>query len=139
VDSDQPTGAGRRGRLAGWFIGGVFAFATVWLLIGATGLWAHPFTSGQGWTSLVGLLFLMTAVLISAALLVSVAALVLRFAKSSGEERLQLKWCAAAALVLIVVFVASIWVNSAAVNVLQNVAFVGLSSRRSACLASLDP
>ena len=123
-----PTGyvRSRPWRRAGWFIGGVFAFAVVWLLIAATSLWAHPFTSGQGWAGLVGLLFLSTAVLLSAALLISVTALVVRFAKSSGEERLQLKWCAAAALVLIVVFVTSIWVNSAAVNVLENVAFVCL-------------
>ena len=51
----------------------------------------------------------MTGFLISAALLVSGAALVVRFAQSSGEERLQLKWCATAALLLVVVFVASIW------------------------------
>jgi hypothetical protein len=123
-----PTGyvRSRRWRLAGWFIGGVFAFATVWLLIAATRLWAHPFTSTQGWTGLIGLLFLMTAILISAALLVSVAALVVRFVKSSGEERLQLKWCAAAALLLAAVFVASIWTNSAVVNVLQSLAFVCL-------------
>ena len=68
----------------------------------------------------------MIAVLISAALLVSVAALVVRFARSSGEERLQLKWCASAALLLVVVFVASIWLNSAAVNVLQSLAFLCL-------------
>jgi hypothetical protein len=55
-----------------------------------------------------------------------VVAVVVRFVKSSGEERLQLKWCAAAALALAVVFVASVWVTSAALNVLQSVAFVGL-------------
>ena len=75
---------------------------------------------------LTGLFFLIASFLISAALLVSVVAVVVRFAKSSGEERLQLKWCAAAALVLVVVFVASIWVNSAAVNVLQSLAFLCL-------------
>jgi hypothetical protein len=122
-----PTGhvRSRRWRLAGWFVGGVFALATVWMLIVATRLWAHPFWSSQA-DGLTALLFRMTAVLVSAALLVSVAALVVRFAKSSGEERLQLKWCAAAALVLVVVFVASIWVNSAVVNVLQSLAFVCL-------------
>jgi N-terminal 7TM region of histidine kinase len=122
-----PTGyvRSRRWRPAAWFVGGVLGFITVWLLIAATSLWAHPFTSGQG-SGVIGLLFLMTAVLLSAALLVGVAALAVRFVKSSGEERLQLKWCAAAALVLVVVFVASIWVNSAAVNVLQSVAFVWL-------------
>ena len=100
----------RRWRPAAWFAGGVFALAAVWLLIAATSAWAHPFTSPPA-SGLTALLYLMTAFLISAALLVSVAALVVRFVKSSGEERLQLKWCAAAALVLVVVFVVSIWVE----------------------------
>jgi hypothetical protein len=64
--------------------------------------------------------------LISAGLLVSVAALVVRFAKSAGEERLQLKWCATAAVVLVVVFVASISVHSAVVNVRQSLTFLWL-------------
>ena len=122
-----PTGhvRSRRWRPAGWFIGGAFALATVGLVIAATRLWAHPFTSPSQAGS-TALLFLLTAFLISAALLVSVAALVVRFAKSSGEERLQLKWCAAAALLLVVIFVASVWPNSAAVTVLQSLAFLCL-------------
>jgi hypothetical protein len=121
-----PTGQlrSRRWRPAAWFAGGAFAFTTVWMLIAATSSWAHPFTSASH--GLTALLFLLSAFLISAALLVSVAALVVRFAKSSGEERLQLKWCAAAALLLVVIFVASIWSNSAVVNVLQSLAFVCL-------------
>jgi hypothetical protein len=121
-----PTGRvrSRRWRPAAWFAGGAFTFATVWLLIAATLQWAHPFTSsGHGLTVLF---LLMSAFLISAALLVSVAALVFRFAKSSGEERLQLKWCATAALVLAILFVVSIWVDSAFVNVLESLASVGL-------------
>ena len=126
-----PTGhvRSRRWRRAGWFIGGAFTLANVWLVIAATRLWAHPFTSpfSQAGSPLgAPVLDLMTAFLISAALLVSVAALVVRFAKSSGEERLQLKWCASAALLLVIVFVASIWLNSAAVNVLQSLAFLCL-------------
>jgi hypothetical protein len=125
-----PTGYVRspRWRPAAWFTGGAFALAAVCTLIGATRSWAHPFTlSGPASPDgLTGTLDGIAVVLISAALLVGVAALVARFAKSSGEERLQLKWCAAAALVLAVVFVASIWVNSAAVNVLQSLAFLCL-------------
>ena len=123
-----PTGClrSRRWRPAAWFIGGAQGLFTVGLLIAATSAWAHPFAWGPGSDGPSWFLFLMTAVLISATLLVGVAALVVRFVKSSGQERLQLKWCAAAAQVLVVVFVASIWVNSAAVNVLQSVAFVGL-------------
>jgi|SRR6516164_985936 len=75
---------------------------------------------------LTGLIYLMSTILTSAALLVSVTALVVRFARSSGEERLQLKWCAAAALVLAAAFVASIWLNSAVVNVLTSLAFLCL-------------
>ena len=124
-----PTGQlrSRRWRPVAWFAGGAFAIATVSTLITATRLWAHPFTSSPGsLDGLTALLEVMAGFLISAGLLVSVVAVVIRFAKSSGEERLQLKWCAAAALVLAVVFVASIWVNSAVVNVLQSVAFLCL-------------
>jgi hypothetical protein len=125
-----PTGhlRSRRWRRAAWFAGGALALAAVCALIAASTEWAHPFTlSGPGSPGVPTMLVsLMAAVLISAGLLVSVVAVVVRFAKSSGEERLQLKWCAAAALVLAVVFVASIWVNSAAVNVLQSVAFLCL-------------
>ena len=126
-----PTGhvRSRRWRRAGWFIAVVFTLATVWALIAATSQWARPFTSPfsqPGSPAGSPAPYLMTAFLISAALLVSVAAVVVRFAKSSGEERLQLKWCAMAALVLVVVVVASIWVNSAIVNVLQSLAFLGL-------------
>jgi hypothetical protein len=125
-----PTGYVRspRWRLAAWFTGGAFALAAVCMVIAASSDWAHPFTlSGQASPGgLTVVLYGIAVVLISAALLVTVVALVVRFAKSSGEERLQLKWCAAAALVLVVVFVASIWVTSAAVNVLQSLAFLSL-------------
>jgi hypothetical protein len=45
---------------------------------------------------------------------------------SGFSDPYALKWCATAALVLVVVFIASIWLNSAIVNVLQTLAFVGL-------------
>ena len=125
-----PTGRLRspRWRPVGWFVGGAFALTAAGDLGIAIHFWAHPFAlSGSGSPGgLTGLFFLMTTGLVSAALLVSVVALVVRFAKSSGDERLQLKWCAAAALVLAVVFVGSMWVNSAAVSVLQSLAFLCL-------------
>jgi hypothetical protein len=125
-----PTGQlrSRRWRPAAWFAGGASALAAVCAVIAASTEWAHPFAlSGPGSPGgVTAFLLLMTNVLVSAALLVSVVALVVRFAKSSGEERLQLKWCAAAALVLVAVFVASIWVNSAAVNILQSLALLCL-------------
>jgi hypothetical protein len=124
-----PTGRlrSRRWRPAAWLVSGAFALAAAGLLIAATRSWAHPFAStGPGSPGLTPWLYLMAAVLFSAALLVSVVAIVVRFAKSSGEERLQLKWCAWAALVLAVMFAAATWANSAAVTVLQSLAFLGL-------------
>jgi hypothetical protein len=123
-----PTGHVRsqRWRAAARFAGGAFALAAAGALITATSLRAHPYISARQVTGLNALLFSMSPFLISAGLLVSVAALVVRFAKSSGEERLQLKWCATAALVLVVVFIASIWANSAVVNALQSLAFLCL-------------
>ena len=47
----------------------------------------------------------MILVLVPVTLLVGVAALVVRFARSSGEERLQLKWFAAAALLVVATMV----------------------------------
>jgi len=125
-----PTGrlSSRRWRPAAWFAGGAFALTTVSALLAATRTWAHPFslTGPAIPAGLTGVLVLMSTVPLSAALLVSVAAVVVRFAKSSGEERVQLKWCAAAALVLAVEFVASVWVNAAIMNVLQSLGFLCL-------------
>jgi hypothetical protein len=123
-----PTGhlRSRRWRLAAWFVGGAFALATGGSLIAAAHVWSRPFISSGPADGLTTFLNLMTAFLTSVALLVSVAAIVIRFVKSSGEERLQLKWCAAAALLLAVVSVASTWLSSLAVDVLQSLAFACL-------------
>jgi signal transduction histidine kinase len=118
-----PTGQlrSRRWRPAAWFVGGVFALSTVAVLAGATRAWSHPFSGsfGQQVTPpvLVGLV-----VLLPAALLTSVAALVVRFARSAGEERLQLKWFAAAAVLLVATFVAAILTNSVIASVLNGLA-----------------
>jgi hypothetical protein len=125
-----PTGRlrSRRWRPVAWLVGSAFAVTAAATLVIATSFWADPFTSSSPGSSagLITSLYVMTAVLVSAGLLVSVAAIIVRFAKSSGEERLQLKWCAWAALVLAVVFAVSIWVNSAVVNISQSLAFLCL-------------
>jgi hypothetical protein len=125
-----PTGRlrSRRWRPVAWLVGGAFAATAAAILVIATRFWSDPFTSSSPGSSagLVTSLYLMAGVLTSAGLLVSVVAIVVRFAKSSGDERLQLKWCAWAALVLAVVFAASIWVNSAVANILQSLAFLCL-------------
>jgi len=121
-----PTGRlhSRRWRGPAWLVGVAFAITEVGQVIDATRSWADPFGSSGGGPASV--LDGMTAVLVSGAVLVSVAALVVRFARSVGEERLQLKWCALAAALLAAAFLALIWVNTALVNVLESLAFMGL-------------
>jgi signal transduction histidine kinase len=121
-----PTGRlrSRRWRPAAWFVGGALTLIAVDWLVNATRFWSDPFGSASQTGS--PLLLAPLLILVPATLLVSVAAVVVRFARSAGEERLQLKWFAAAAVLVVATFIASIFVNSAAVNVLQNVAFLCL-------------
>jgi hypothetical protein len=96
-----PTGrlASRRWRPAAWFVAAVFTLDTAAQVARACRLWADPFAApGAGWYP-----WLRTAILIlvPAALLAGAIAVAARFAGSSGEERLQLKWFAMAALLVI--------------------------------------
>ena len=96
-----PTGGlrSRRWRPAAWFVAAVFTLDAAAQAARACRVWADPFTApGDGWYP-----GSHTAVLIvaPAALLVGGAAVTVRFARSSGEERLQLKWFAMAALLVV--------------------------------------
>jgi signal transduction histidine kinase len=114
----------RRWRPAAWFVGVVFTLITVDWLVNATRFWSDPFGSAsQAGTPLV---LVPLLILMPAALVAGVVAVVVRFAWSAGEERLQLKWFAAAAVLVVATFIASIFVNSVAVDVVQNVAFLCL-------------
>ncbi|HYB85335.1 MAG TPA: ATP-binding protein [Streptosporangiaceae bacterium] len=119
-----PTGRlrSRRWLPAGWFAGGVFTLAAAVMIVYATRFWSRPVSLYEPDTPvLTALGFLMTA-----ALVVSVVALVVRFVRSAGEERLQLKWFAAAASVVVATFVAAALTDSAVVSVLQSLAFLCL-------------
>src|SRR5215831_14400151 len=117
-----PTGQLRsaRWRPVAWSVGGSFALIAIAALVVATLGWSRPFSPpGSSLNLPVGIVLL-------AALLVSVVALTVRFARSAGEERLQLKWFAAAALLVVATFIASAVTSSRVLNVLQNLAFLCL-------------
>jgi hypothetical protein len=121
-----PTGRlrSRRWRPAAWLVGGVFALTAAEMVVNATRFWSDPFisfTQAENPRELTALLFL-----IAVALVVSVAAVVVRFARSSGEERLQLTWFAAAALLVVATLILPIVTSSVIVNVLNNLAFLCL-------------
>ncbi|HTQ92798.1 MAG TPA: hypothetical protein VMK84_25215, partial [Streptosporangiaceae bacterium] len=96
-----PTGRlrSRRWRPAAYFVAAVFTVDAAAQVVRACRLWADPFAApSAGWYP-----WLRTAILIlvPVALLVGATAVAVRFARSSGEERLQLKWFAMAALLVI--------------------------------------
>ena len=115
-----PTGRlrSRRWLPAGWFVGIAFGLGTLALLVGATRGWSHPFGAFSQAVTPAGVIVLL--VLFPAALLVSLMAVVVRFALSAGEERLQLKWFAAAAVLVVAAFIFVILTSSVAGNVLLN-------------------
>jgi signal transduction histidine kinase len=100
-----PTGQlpSRRWRPAAWFVAVVLAVQTAGFAVRASRVWRDPFApQSQGWNP-----GLHTALLVlwPAATMVAGAALIARFTRSSGEERLQLKWCAAAAALVVVTII----------------------------------
>ena len=95
--------ASRRWRPAAWFVAAVLALQTVGFVVRAGRVWQDPFApQSQGWNP--GLHSAL-AVLWPTATVVAGASLIARFVRSSGEERLQLKWFAAAAALVVVTII----------------------------------
>ena len=124
-----PTGHLRspRWRPAAWFVVSALALATVGALVAATRIWMRPFThSFQRSFQMGALLDLVPVFIVLAALVVGVIALVVRFTRSAGEERLQLKWFAAAAVLVVVTLIVTFPISSAVTNMLLNLAVLCL-------------
>ena len=102
-----PTGRLRspRWRVAAWSVAGANTLAVADLIAYATRIWWHPFPSYTPSSNPPDVNVAIVLMIVAAA--VGVAAVVVRFAHSSGEERLQLKWFAAAALLVIVTIIPS--------------------------------
>ncbi len=114
-----PTGRPRsKGwRVVAWVAGCSFTLGTLANVVFVTRAWSDPFTSNQLNASPAPVLVLALVASFAAC----VVAAVVRFVKSVGEERLQLKWFAAAAVLeLVVQFIP----GGKAVSVLQSL--VGL-------------
>ena len=112
----------RRWRSAAWFVGGAFGLVTAAFITFATIAWRHPFEPVSSASPLWALLPL----LIVASLALSLAAVVVRFRRSVGEERLQLKWFATGAAVVVGCLIPTFFSNAAIWLVLQSLAFLVL-------------
>ena len=121
-----PTGQLRspQWRPAAWLVGGAFTLVAVDMLVNAARIWSDPYNPAAG--SEHPLDIIAALVLMVAALMVSLAAVVVRFARSMGEERLQLKWFAAAAVLVVATFIPSSLTTSPIANVVNNMAFLCL-------------
>jgi signal transduction histidine kinase len=120
-----PTGRlrSRRWLPAAWFVGGALTLTSATWIVYLARFWSNPFGSSvQADPPALVALF----PLVLAALAVSVAAVVVRFARSVGEERLQLKWFAAAAVLVLVMFIVTFWLSSAVLDVLSHLSLLCL-------------
>ena len=110
----------RRWLPVAWVEAAIFVLVLIASIVAATRYYSRPFAlygSGQ-----VPALLQLGQLLVPAAILLSVSSLIVRFVKSAGDERLQLKWFAAAAVLVLLTIIPSALTNSAAASVLLNVA-----------------
>ena len=113
-------------RPAGWFVIAVFAWSNVSAIVGASLVWSHPFVSlYQAYApgALAPLLYSLPA-----ALALCVLAVIVRFVRSTGEERLQLTWFAFAAAPLGVTVVLRILASSAGTTIAMDAAVICLEA-----------
>jgi signal transduction histidine kinase len=113
-----------RWRLAAWFVGAAVTLAAADQLVDAFRVWRDPFKTfalSYHPPDVTAAYSLMVA-----ALVVSAAAVVVRFARSSGEERLQLKWFMAAAVLLVATLIPWFLTDLLFTGLLTNVAFLCL-------------
>jgi signal transduction histidine kinase len=118
-----PTGRprSRRWQPAVWFVAGAFTLAAADQVVEAVRYWRDPFSTATP-LDVTAAYSLMVA-----GLVVSVAAVAVRYARSSGEERLQLKWFVAAALVLVATLIPWFLTNLLFITgLLTNLAFLCL-------------
>ena len=117
-----PTGRlrSRRWVPVAWFEAAILAFALVLSIVEATRYYSRPFAIYGGGQAPA--LLQVENLLIPVAILLSVISLIVRFVKSAGDERLQLKWFATAAVLVLLTIIPAALTNSAAASVLLNVA-----------------
>jgi signal transduction histidine kinase len=117
-----PTGRlrSRRWVPVAWFEAAILAFALVLSIVEATRYYSRPFAMYGGGQAPA--LLQVENLLIPVAILLSVISLIVRFVKSAGDERLQLKWFATAAVLVLLTIIPAALTNSAAASVLLNVA-----------------
>jgi signal transduction histidine kinase len=127
-----PTGhvVSPRWRPVAWLSWAIYLLLTVAAVVFATAAWDDPFEDIAA-AARAGGTFARTAILIGVlalpiALLLSVISLGIRFRRSEGDERQQLKWFVSAAAVTAVTFSVGFFIDSRVVGVVTSMALLGL-------------
>jgi signal transduction histidine kinase len=127
-----PTGhlRSRRWRPVAWLDGGVFILIMATTFSVATINWSHPFRnenagSGALHTAVV-VVFFVAAFALLLGMVLSFASLVFRFAGSTGDERLQLKWFVTAAGLVAAAFVVGFFSNTVGAQVVASLSLLAL-------------
>jgi len=122
-----PTGhlPSARWRPVVWFVMVIYALLTIGALILATAGWSDPFeginVDPGGVGDLARVVIVIAALAEIVALVLSVVSLVVRFRRSTGAERLQLKWFVSAAAVAAVAFSVGFFFDSPLVSAIVSI------------------
>jgi len=118
----------RRWRPVAWAAGAGTVLLTVFSLIQASAQWSRPFTneSGPSPSAVVAAVFWLAFVLFLVGMLGGPVASIMRYRRSRGEERQQLKWFVFSATLVGAVFVPSSFFSTPWLDVLFQVALTAL-------------
>ncbi len=128
-----PTGRlpARRWRPVAWFCGAVLLVLASGALVHATTSWSRPFAEESAlrpstFMTTANMVLIVALFALPVAFLMSFGALARRFARSRGDERLQLKWFVTAAAFVAVTFIVAFLTNRVGASILFNLALVFL-------------
>jgi signal transduction histidine kinase len=120
-----------RWRPVAWFCGAVLVLLAASALVVASTNWSRPFAdvTSAGSSAVAGpaiVALFIAAFALQVAMLLSFVALWRRFARSRGDERLQLKWFVTAAAFVAITFIVTFFTNTVIGQVLFDLALVFL-------------
>ena len=128
-----PTGRlpASRWRPVTWFCGAVLIALTGGAVVHATLAWSRPFAkesalSPSTFTTTANMVLILSLFALPVAFLLSFVALARRYARSRGDERLQLKWFVTAAALVAVTFIVTFLTHTVGGQVLFDLSLVFL-------------
>src|SRR6185437_6157424 len=88
--------------------------------------WSDPFGPETVGGGAIPIVFVVAAVFIPIGLIAALISTILRFRRSTGDERLQMKWFATAAVIVAVTFSLQVWTSSPAMSVINSLSLLFL-------------